>query len=61
VWPRQFNQAAQVKSDLAAAVYEAVTAAGMSFPFPQREIRVLSDHDAAAASPIRGSEKKAQK
>jgi small-conductance mechanosensitive channel len=60
VWPRQFNQAAQVKSDLATAVYEAVTAAGMSFPFPQREIRVLSDHDAAAATPVRGSEKKAQ-
>jgi potassium-dependent mechanosensitive channel len=46
VWPKQFNLAAQVKSDLAAAVYDAVSAAGMSFPFPQREIRLLSDHEA---------------
>jgi hypothetical protein len=31
---------------LAAAVYEAVVAAGMSFPFPQREVRVLRDGSA---------------
>jgi potassium-dependent mechanosensitive channel len=43
VWPKQFSQAAQVKSDLAAAVYDAVNAAGMSFPFPQREVRLLGD------------------
>jgi small-conductance mechanosensitive channel len=43
VWPRQFNLSAEVKSDLAAAVYEAVYAAGWSFPFPQREIRLLRD------------------
>ena len=43
VWPSHFNQAAQVKSDLASAVYDAVNAAGMSFPFPQREVRVLRD------------------
>jgi len=44
VWPRQFNLAVQVKSDLAAAVFEAVNAApGMSFPFPQREVRLLGD------------------
>jgi potassium-dependent mechanosensitive channel len=46
VWPRQFNLAAQVKSDLAAAIYDAVQAAGMSFPFPQREVRVLRDPQA---------------
>jgi small-conductance mechanosensitive channel len=39
----------QVKSDVAAAVYDAVNAAGMSFPFPRREIRVISDHDAVPA------------
>ena len=38
VWPSHFNQAAEVRSDLAAAVYDAVNAAGMSFPFPQREL-----------------------
>jgi small-conductance mechanosensitive channel len=43
VWPRQFHLAAQVKSDLATAVYDAVHAAGMSFPFPQREVRLLRD------------------
>jgi potassium efflux system protein len=43
VWPTHFNQATQVRSDLAAAVYDAVNAAGMSFPFPQREIRLLHD------------------
>ncbi len=43
VWPNHINQAAQVKNDLAAAVYDAINAAGMSFPFPQREVRVLRD------------------
>jgi small-conductance mechanosensitive channel len=58
VWPRQLNLAAQVKSDLAAAVYDAVNAAGMSFPFPQREIRVISDHEAAPAVSSRGDLKR---
>ena len=43
VWPRQFNLSGQVKSDLASAVYDAVKAAGMSFPFPQREVRLVRD------------------
>jgi small-conductance mechanosensitive channel len=34
--PAGHNHWEQVRSDLAAAVYEAVYAAGMSFPFPQR-------------------------
>src|SRR5262245_22374751 len=46
VWPKPFSQSAQVKSDLAAAVYDAVLAAGMSFPFPQREVHVLHDDGA---------------
>jgi small-conductance mechanosensitive channel len=50
VWPSHFNQAAQVKSDLASAIYDAVSAAGMSFPFPQREVRVLRDTDATTAT-----------
>jgi small-conductance mechanosensitive channel len=45
-WPDHFNHWGQVKSDLTAAVYEAVLAAGMSFPFPQREVRVLREADA---------------
>ena len=43
VWPRQFNKLAQVTSDLGSAVYHAVNDAGMSFPFPQREVRLLRD------------------
>ena len=41
VWPTHFNQAAAVRSDLAAAVYDAVNAAGLSFPLPQHEMRSL--------------------
>jgi small-conductance mechanosensitive channel len=46
-WPDHFNHWGQVKSDLTAAVYEAVAAAGMSFPFPQREVRVRHEAEAA--------------
>ena len=35
----------QIRSDLNAAVYDAVKAAGMSFPFPQREVRLLGDSE----------------
>ena len=38
-----YASATQVESDLTAAVYEAVYAAGLSFPFPQREVRLLAD------------------
>jgi hypothetical protein len=31
------------------AVYEAVSAAGMSFPFPQREVRVLREAEGPQA------------
>jgi len=40
-WADHFDHWGQVKSDLTMAVYEAVSAAGMSFPLPQREVRVL--------------------
>jgi len=33
----------QVQSELTVAVYDAVYAAGLTFPFPQREVRLLSD------------------
>jgi potassium efflux system protein len=58
VWPRQFNQSTQVKSDLASAVYDAVNQAGMSFPFPQREVRLVRDSDAAPAAAAGDTEKK---
>ncbi len=40
-WTDQFGHSALIRSELATAVYDAVYAAGMSFPFPQREVRVL--------------------
>jgi len=43
VWTDQSSSLAQIKSNLASAVYDAVIAAGLSFPFPQREVRLLGD------------------
>jgi potassium efflux system protein len=48
-WPDHVHHWLQVKSDLTAAVYEAVSAAGMSFPFPQREVHVLRDAEGPQA------------
>jgi potassium efflux system protein len=57
-WTEQTNSV-QVHSDLTVAIYDAIYAAGMSFPFPQREVRMLSDHNAALVSSS-NAEKKAQ-
>jgi small-conductance mechanosensitive channel len=43
-WTDQFDNWGAVRSELASAVYDAVYAAGISFPFPQREVRVLGEH-----------------
>ena len=50
----------QILSNLAVAVYDAVLEAGMTFPFPQREVRVL--HDPASPDEIeyRNSNKEPQ-
>ncbi len=42
-WTDQFEKWVQTRSELAVALYDAVHAAGMSFPFPQREVRLLRD------------------
>jgi potassium-dependent mechanosensitive channel len=39
----EFANWRQIHSDLTVAVYDAVYAAGMSFPFPQRDVRLLHD------------------
>jgi small-conductance mechanosensitive channel len=44
-WTDQFESWPQTRSDLATALYDAVHQAGMSFPFPQREVRLLGDAD----------------
>jgi potassium efflux system protein len=42
-WTDKFEEWPRIRSDLAVALYDAAHAAGMSFPFPQREVRVLHD------------------
>lgn len=42
-WTDEFIEWQKIRSELAAAVYDAVRAAGFSFPFPQREVRLLHD------------------
>jgi potassium efflux system protein len=42
-WTDQSVDYARIRSELNSAIYDAVNAAGMSFPFPQREVRLLSD------------------
>ena len=42
-WTDQLNNWILIRSKLAIAVYNAVESAGMTFPFPQREIRLLKD------------------
>jgi potassium-dependent mechanosensitive channel len=42
-WTDEFANAIRIRTDLASAVYDAINEAGMSFPFPQREVRLLSD------------------
>jgi potassium efflux system protein len=55
-WPDHFHHWLQVKSDLTTSVYEAVSAAGMSFPLPQREVRMLPAAEAALA-PVNAAHK----
>ena len=50
-WTDQFNNWRVIRSELASAVYDAVYAAGMSFPFPQREVRLLRDPEPGASAP----------
>jgi potassium efflux system protein len=46
----EFANWQQVHSDLTVSVYDAVYAAGMSFPFPQREVRLLGDSDQSSTT-----------
>jgi potassium efflux system protein len=42
-WTDEFQQWRLILSELAVAVYDSVHEAGMTFPFPQREVRLLHD------------------
>ena len=48
-WTDEYLHWRQVLSDLGVAVHDAVLEAGMSFPFPQREVRLLHDSKAGPA------------
>ncbi len=60
VWS-EYTKSQQVHSDLSVAVYDAVNAAGMSFPFPQREVRLLSNGEGAPAVLSSSTEEKPRK
>ncbi len=49
-WTDQFDDWQRIRSELAIAVYDAVYAAGMSFPSPQREVRLLRDTEGGATA-----------
>ena len=44
-WTDRFDDWPRIRSDVAVAVYDAVLKAGMTFPFPQREVRLLNERD----------------
>ena len=44
-WTNKFGEWPRARSDLAVALYAAVRGAGMTFPFPQREVRILNYPD----------------
>jgi small-conductance mechanosensitive channel len=47
-WTNRSDRWPKIRTELAAAIYAALPAAGMTFPFPQREIRLLREHSAGA-------------
>lgn len=49
-WTDRFDDWPRVRSELAIAVYDAVYAAGMTFAFPQREVRLLHDKEGGSAA-----------
>ncbi len=49
-WTDRDSMLLQTRNELASAVYQAVHTAGMAFPFPQREIRVVNDGRPESAS-----------
>jgi potassium-dependent mechanosensitive channel len=49
-WTDQFDNWGAIRSELATAVYDAVYAAGLSFPFPQREVRMVAGEAAAEST-----------
>jgi small-conductance mechanosensitive channel len=40
-WTDKFDDWPQIRSDLVMSIYQAALKAGMSFPFPQRDVRLI--------------------
>jgi small-conductance mechanosensitive channel len=53
-WVHDGNRVAIVKSEITVALLDALAAAGVSVPFPQREVHVIADGDAKAPATPRG-------
>jgi potassium efflux system protein len=57
-WTDRFDDWPRIRSELAVAVYDAVYKAGMTFPFPQRDVHLLGDsvpgQDAVPAGEVSG-------
>jgi len=49
-WTDQFDDWPRIRSELAVAIYDAVYAAGMTFPCPQREVRLLHAKEGEATT-----------
>jgi len=54
-WTNRFERWPKIQTELAAAIYAALHAAGMSLPFPQREVRVLRDDGVGGTRQVSGS------
>ena len=50
-WTNRFERWPVIQTELAAAIYAALHAAGMSLPFPQREVRLLREDPAGGRIP----------
>jgi len=50
-WTAHFEEWVRTRSDLGLAVQAALKEAGIEVPFPQREVRIVSEADAAAPAP----------
>jgi small-conductance mechanosensitive channel len=50
-WTNHIERWAKIQTELAAGVYAALHAAGMTFPFPQREVRLLNDGPDGSTTP----------
>ncbi len=44
-WTNRFSEWLVIRSELGVAVYNAICAAGMSFPYPHRVVQLLSDRE----------------